>query len=497
MAEILKTGSARIWVIPYGAGPTHVPQFQQYGALGSIDWDQGDVTNIEAPSAEQYSNWVVVDSFQGSAGRATSTLTVYETTASSLVMDLIRQRCKFDLQVHKGLCEDPRTFKAFQKIRVMQGAVPASLSTSDNGTLTGDGEGAAQEELSVSADVVFDIYPMTYAEVAATYVGEQIKGVAICDSLTCGGCGGAVPSDGCQKVFAVTDSAASSPGLQPQVIATADGGTVWVERNVTSATIGQTVNDLVCMGDYLLVVSNAGGGYHYATISEILTEAETWAAITTGFNGSGPPNAAWNANALLTFFAGDGGYVYQSVDSGVGVTTLSAATATSENLDDIAGWDTEHVSAVGENAAFIYTTDGTTFVLGTGPSGPTDLLAVAYREETEIWVCGDNGLLYYTVNFGTSWGSKSLASSVATVNNLIWVNETVGYAFCTTSGSKGAVYRTVDGGYSWFVVPENVSLAIPAADSFGPAAICNDPNTVWFGGLADNAADGILVKGSV
>jgi photosystem II stability/assembly factor-like uncharacterized protein len=179
------------------------------------------------------------------------------------------------------------------------------------------------------------------------------------------------------------------------------------------------------------------------------------------------------------------------------VTTLSAATATSENLADIAGWDAEHVAAVGANAAFIYTTDGTTFVLGTGPSGPTDLLAVAYREETEIWVCGDNGLLYYTVNFGTSWGSKSLASSVATVNNLIWVNETVGYAFCTTSGSKGAVYRTVDGGYSWFVVPENVSLAIPAADSFGPAAICNDPNTVWFGGLADNAADGILVKGSV
>lgn len=496
MADVLKIGSSRVWVIPYGAGPTHAPQFQQYGSLGSIDWDQGDVENIEAPSDKQYSTWEVISSFQGSAGRATSTLTMYETTASSLIMTLIRQRCDFDIQIHKGLCEDPRVFRAYQKVRVLEGARASSLSTADNGSLTGDNEDAATEELSVSANTVFDIYPMVYSEVAATYIGETVKAVVICDSVSCGGCSGAVPSDGCQKVFAVTDSAASSPGLLPQVVATGNGGTTWVERWITSATLGEAISDAVCAGDYLVVFSQAAIAMDYAAIADILLENETWAEVSTGFTKG--PNAAWNYSALETFIAAEDGYVYFMEDPGSGVTALSAGSLTGDDLDAISGYDAEHVAAVGANNAFVYTTDGTTFALGTTTAlGTTDLYTVAYRTEDEIWVAGDDGILYYTVNFGATWGTKSLSSSTATVRRIVWVNKTVGYAFAATVAPRGQVFKTIDGGYSWFAVPENTALTLPTADTFLSAAACDDPNVIWFGGLADNAADGILVKGSV
>jgi hypothetical protein len=44
-------------------------------------------------------------------------------------------------------------------------------------------------------------------------------------------------------------------------------------------------------------------------------------------------------------------------------------------------------------------------------------------------------------------------------------------------------------------MPENVGT-LPLSDKFTTLVACpNDPNLVYAGGLADNAADGIIVQG--
>jgi photosystem II stability/assembly factor-like uncharacterized protein len=65
-----------------------------------------------------------------------------------------------------------------------------------------------------------------------------------------------------------------------------------------------------------------------------------------------------------------------------------------------------------------------------------------------------------------------------------------------TATPAGRVLRTVDGGQSWYVLPEGAGT-IPANDTINAIAACGeDVNVVYTGGLADNATDGILVKGA-
>ncbi len=60
----------------------------------------------------------------------------------------------------------------------------------------------------------------------------------------------------------------------------------------------------------------------------------------------------------------------------------------------------------------------------------------------------------------------------------------------------GRILRTIDGGNSWYVVPEG-NTGFPANDRLNMLAPCiNDPNIVYGGGLGDNATDGILIKGA-
>ncbi|KKK92607.1 hypothetical protein LCGC14_2701210, partial [marine sediment metagenome] len=72
----------------------------------------------------------------------------------------------------------------------------------------------------------------------------------------------------------------------------------------------------------------------------------------------------------------------------------------------------------------------------------------------------------------------------------------VGFMAHDTATPAGRILRTIDGGFSWYVVPEG-NTSVPANDKFNMLAPCiNDPNVMWGGGLADNGTDGMLVKGS-
>jgi hypothetical protein len=501
MGDILKVGSGRVWTIKFRAGPSNEPIYHQQGAATGADWGQGDVTNIEEPSDTSYNQWNVIDSFQASPDRATLTVTLYETTERSAILELIRLRCAFDVQIHQGNCEDPRDFDyGWQKVKVFEDARATGYTPSDMGGLEGESQESVTEEMPISARDIYDILRVGYRQVAASQVGEEVIAVDVCDLVTCGECEG-TGSDGCQKVFAVTNAGTGSPGVKPQVIITKDqfGPLAIIERWVTTFAIGENATDGVCVGTYFVVLQSAPttGGIHYAPAQDMIDQVETWAEVTTGLVTGKGPKKIWNYSPLTSFIAGLGGYMYLMKNPADGVTVLDAGVATAQDLNAIDGWDNENVAAVGQANAFIYTTDGSTFAAGTGPTGPTNNTAVAYRRKKEIWVGGDDGKAYVTTDYGEHWTTKNLPGSPTRVDKIVWASDSVGYIAIRTSAPIAKILRTINGGYTWYVTPESSSQSLPTFDYVNDIAVCEkEVNKLFIGGLADNAADGMLIKGS-
>jgi photosystem II stability/assembly factor-like uncharacterized protein len=319
--------------------------------------------------------------------------------------------------------------------------------------------------------------------------------IIVCDSKNCGFCG--LPSDGCSVVFAVAASSGASPGVPAEVLFTQDGGSNWGDTSVTGLAANESPSVVGCVGTYLVVISNDSGSLFYAPITDILNGDETWTEVTTGFVVGGEPNAMFSLGPSYSWIVGDGGYVYFSSDPTGGVSVQTAGGVTTQNLNAIHGTDILNAVAVGNSNAVLYTRDGgVTWQAVTGPASGVNLNTVFMRTTTEWWVGAANGNLYYTRDSGATWATKSFAGSGAgSVGSVVFVTPSVGYLSHATAAPAGRIFRTIDGGYSWYLLPEATG-SVPANDAINKIAVCEDANIIYAGGLGDNATDGIIVKGS-
>lgn len=498
-SNITKKRLGRIFLIEQRAGPTNTPKYQSMATAGAISWPQGDVAQIEVPSDVDRNAWEVVDETQASIERPTITLTFRDKMGASDILRLVRQRCPIDIQIHVGLCTDPRDFDggwSSGKVRVLESAYPTEYGTSDLMAMESGDDAAVDQTIPFSARDMYEIAPMSYAERAAGQVGQEIVAIVVCDTPGCGNC--ATPSDGCQKVFAVSAPAGSSPGVLPEVIYSDDGFTTSGDTPITTLSIGEDPNDAACVGNNLVVVSQTSGSLHWANKEDILDGTETWAEVTAGFAATKGPRAIVSYSPRDTWIVGAGGYIYFTEDPTNGVEVQEAGGLTTEDLNDVDAYSTSLVVAVGDNNTVLYTTTGgDTWLQVTGPAAGVDLLCVAIRKENEWWVGAADGNLYYTVDAGAHWAQKAFpGDGTGQVTDIVWASETVGFLAHKTAAPRGRILRTISGGFSWFVVPEGAG-SLPAADGFNSLAVCGrEVNILYAGGLADDGKDGIIIKGA-
>jgi len=500
MADVIvKAGSSRVFTIQFRARHDHAPMFHGFAVAGSIDFGQGDVTSIEVPNPTTYNDWITASEFQGSADRPTLPLTFRMSYDRSEILRLARLRCAFDVQVHIGACTDPRDFDlGYEKVQVFENALVTTYGTTDIGAMSGDDQAGVDEEVEISARTLYEILPMRYTEVAAGYVGQTVVAVTVADTAGCGDC--AAPSDGCSKVFALANAPGSSPGTLAEVIATTDGyGSVVVDSPINSLSLAENVSDGTVVSDQYVVISNDSNSLHYASLDDILdAEASPWTEVTTGFVVGGEPNAIINITPLDTWIVGDGGYVYFTASPGDGVTVMDAGSTTIEDLNDVEAFDIENIVAVGNNNAVIFTADGSSFTAVTGPAAGVDLTAVAMRTAAEWWVGTADGRVFVTTDSGDHWTLKGMKGTLAKITKIGWANDTVGFVAAATAAPASRLFRTINGGYSWTLDPRATVGILPASDQINDFDFCdNEVNAIYLGGLADDAADGILIKGFV
>jgi hypothetical protein len=494
--NLQKTSQTRLFLIEDRANPASVPSYQSLARALGLSWPQGDITPIRVPDPDQYGRFVTVDNIRGQQGLPTISIESRLTRDISSLLDLVRKGCSFDVQLHAGACEDPRDFNGgWEKIYVLEAANATSYDTNEFGALDADQEAVVTETVPLSGEDWYEVKKIVGSELGAAQIVQEVVDIAICDSRQCGECG--ITSNGCEKVFAVTLSAGGSPGLPAEVIFSADAGATMDDTIITSLGANEDPDALACVGIYLVVVSNDSESLHYAPLVDILAGNEIWTEIATGFVALKGPNAIFSLSSVFTWIVGDGGYIYFSDDITAGVEVQSAGAQSTEDLNAIHGSDELNLVAVGDNNTVLFTNNGgASWASVTGPVPAVNLLSVWVKSPT-VWLVGSaGGRLYYTQDGGANWTEKAFSGNGAgQVRDISFATPTVGYMAHHTATPAGRILRTINGGGSWYVLPEAAGLSLPSNDRFDAVAACSEnPNLVFGAGLADNAVDGIVVK---
>lgn len=485
----------RVWAMEDGAGPAVQPEYMGVWRGGAANWDFGEASPVYIPSDSQFQQFDEVASIPGEEGKPTMNFVARYSRNISDMLRMARRRCTHDFQLHIGKCGDLKDYAGgWDKILVLEQGRISNWSTDELGALSSDERAAVNETIPVQGVDLYEIKQLSLAEICGTSVIQEVLGVVFCDTRTCGECG--VTSDGCQKLFAVVISVGGSPGLGAQVVYSSNQGSTCSSTPITTMAANEDPTGIACLGDNVVVISQDSISHHYADRELILLGTETWVEVTTGYNAAGGPRAIWTLKPGYCWIVGAGGYVYILDNAANAVVVQDAGSATSQDLNDVHALDEENVLAVGDSNAVIYTTDGSTWASVTGPAPAVNLNACWMVTEQIWWVGTAGGELYYTLNAGASWTLKGFTGSGAgQIRDIYFTTRQVGYLAHDTATPAGRILRTIDGGYSWYVLPEGTG-SIPANDRINSLASCGDANLIVGGGLADDAVDGVLVKGS-
>lgn len=498
MAEkIYQTGQGRVFLQRYGSGPGNPVAYQGCARMSGFTEPLGDITPVYCPDPRAYDEFEVVDEVRGEAGLPTTSMIAKLGRENAL----LKIRCPFDLQAHYGKCRNPTDFdEGWEKVFIFEGARLTSRSADELTAFAPDGRAEILITGEVTARRIVEVDQMVVAEKAKGEVSREAVDVALCDTPECGECGPV--SDGCQVAYVVTiSSGLASPGLPSELIYTVDGGTNWNETDIDTLASDENPSAVTCVGGLVIVVSNDSVSLHYADEDDL----DAWMEVTAGFVTSGAPNDIWSASPRHTWIVGDSGYVYFTDDPTAGVEVQDAGDATRDDLLRVHGLSELFVVAVGNNNTVIFTENGgLTWVPIAGPEGGVNLTALWVRTEFNWMVGADDGNLYYTVDKGASWVQKPFANDgTGVVRDISFQHNNSAVGFMSHSythialGDIGRVFRTLNGGYSWHLLPEVAGATFPPNDRINRLAACGyNPNFFIGVGLADDALDGIIVVGA-
>jgi photosystem II stability/assembly factor-like uncharacterized protein len=478
---------SRVWLIEGGAGPSRRRDYFGNWKAGAISWDLGDITTIREPDPNNYNKFIRTGRYRGEPGDPELTITARYTFQRSRLLKMARLDCEHTLHVHMGQCENPQDFpRGWEKTLILEGASINSYGTEDLGAMSPDENAPVNEEVPFVGTDLYEVTRLTFSEMAAAMTTGSVLDVYVCDSAQCGACG--VASDGCQVVLALVGAFAGSPGLSSGILITTNGGGLW------TAVAGPPVagDALFCAGDVAVVLAEGDGAMYYTDLSDLSVGMVNWTRVDNGFApGEGPINA-YSLGASETWIAGAGGTVYSSSDPALGV-QISSQGATGNDLNAIHASDSLNVVAVGAANTVLRTANaGVSWGVVPGPEPGAVLTSVWMRTPLE-WIVGSaTGRLWYTINGGATWDEKGFTGAgTGSVNDIVFATPSVGF-LAQNTGTAGRVLRTIDGGFSWYVLPEGAG-SIPVNESVNRLAVCDDPNILYAAGVGAGA-DGILLK---
>lgn len=490
--NLAKGGLFRVYVQHAGSSPANPYDYVGCLSLGGIQEDLGQGEPIYCPSSEVMGQFDIVDITSPPQALATTDFT----QRMSLLLkdfwwDLRRRKCEFNIFIKAGRCarpDDPHDFSAGILVK------KAKATAFNTGAMNPQNEDSATDLTGSIQMRDFDRFlPLYFGEVADAIVLDEALDGIFADKAQCGDCG--APSDGCQKMYVLTDTVPGSPSLSPQLAYSKNGGGLWAADFVNSLS-NQVPNRLAQVGTRLVVISQVDTAHHHklqATIDSGVTGG--WTRVSGGYVATKGPRAIYSKSPAQTFIVGAGGYIYFMSNPTAAVSVLSDGSVTTQDLNDVRGVGSTIVAVGNSNAVVVSHNDGRTWSVVTGPAVGVNLTTVEVVTKRIWWVGAANGKSFYTIDEGKAWVEATPDSSIAAVNRIRFVDELVGYMTVEVGGAA-RVYRTKDNGYSWHFETPYVT-GIPAALRFNFIAPCpGNYNVALAGGLAPVGSDGLVALGA-
>ena len=488
--------NVRVWSVEGGVHPTRAPQFL---ALGKFSDDPaitiGEETKVSAPDPNNFGRDIQIGSVPGESERASLSIGIRSTMQKSILLDWKNKRCRVDIFALIGKCGNPQDFtEGGEKWVYFPDGKISGHAFENFGAYGLDENNPTNESVPMTAEDYYELLYMRNDQIGSSVTTREIFTIDVYSGDICENC-----PDQCSKVLMTMAGASATPGTQPVLLYSDDGGESWASQTINTLFSNENIVDGAVVGNALVLISNTANEIHWTDINELYEGAvNTWNQVNSGFVAAKNANAMTVADVRHIWIVGNGGYVYFASNYKVGVEVQDAGVATSQHLRSVHAFDSKNVIAVGDSNAVIHSsTGGSTWESVTGPAIGVNLGACWMWSDT-VWFVGEGaggtGKLWLTVNSGLSWTQVGLPATYNRIYKIKFVSEAEGYLLAS-DGSQTYVLRTITAGYEWVVLPQG-KKGTPVDNTYlTDLDVCNKyANTAYAAGLAPNGTAGIAIK---
>ena len=117
---------------------------------------------------------------------------------------------------------------------------------------------------------------------------------------------------------------------------------------------------------------------------------------------------------------------------------------TSPDLRSVSFTNQTHGWTVGDDGVVLFTTDGGTSWNSQTSNTIEDLFGLYFLNQNHGWAVGNDGVILSTTDGGTSWNSQTSGTD-SVITSVLFFNENRGWVV----GTNGVILSTTDGGTSW------------------------------------------------
>lgn len=417
--------------------------------VGDLDIPGGDRTPIECPDPLNSGSFKISGFLKGSPGAGTYTLTRPLARIDNWLLD--EAVCPFVGRINwvcRGNRQDPRNYEV---AALMHNCDPSRRGISAPVAMTGGDEA----RVNTNADINFILYQTLYRLKVVT---QAVSNTADANDIfflprRCEDrCGSA---RGLCKYGIMGLSGLYGYLYDSEIKKTADGGMDW---NVTTDpyTWGGNTSKVLILetvgGTRFVSFRGASVAGAPAECAYSDDEGATWNNVAIGsVNGQAVTDYALSGADI--FVACTGGYIYKSGNSAETWTAVAMGVP-ADTLNGIAFYD-EFGYAVGQNNVFLVSLDsGDSWATGTGPAAGVHLLDVATNDKGHLFVTTNDARVFRSEDEGDTW-TEWLDLVAGTID---WIDfdpdaDYTGYMIHNDATPVGWLYRSEDGGASWYRVP--------------------------------------------
>lgn len=414
-----------------------------------------------------------------------------------------RLNCPINVYESLGQCFDPSDpLNGWDTLTILSRGLSTDKSYTGRTPFDGSDETTAEIGFSWLGDV-YSVGGIAIGEQASVDVTTEVVGIVYGGAAQCSDCGPA--NDGTKWVYALQQTAGGSSAVNGKVLYSTDYGVTWTASAITGLGVGALVTAIDIVGQYLVVLVKAENAYYVSQINQMTGALGAWTKVTTGFAALKLPNDMWVESANSVYFVADGGYIYRSTNILTGVTPVSAAGATTNNLTRIDGAAGTIVAVGASNTILISNNRGQTWAAAASSvTGAHSAVSVLTPLIFYVGTLDTTGKVWYTETGGASWTQQVLpGAALASITDIVFPTNEVGYIAATRTGPTAAIFATVFGGAIW---GENNTSRLPGnLPTFGRANriavplapdVMVDANNIAIAGLGGGLVDGVIYIGS-